>query len=492
MKKVIFTLALWSSALLLSAQSHVDALRYSQHSIGGTARSVAMQGAFGALGGDFSTLSSNPAGLGVYRSSEFTFTPEFYQNNTTARYFGNEVEEGKFNFNISNLGYVANFENGGVLKDINFGIGFNRLANFNRNTVIQGVNQNTSLGHFMAGSANAFGLETFSSALFWDAFLIDYDTTIGYYLTEDPELGYYDPNTGAFYPTEQRIIHNEKGRTNEWTFSLGMNISDVLYFGTTLGWHTVNYDSERIFKEYDASSPDYLYFTYNENLKVRGDGFAAKIGVIFRPLPMLRIGAAFHSPVFYSLKEEYSTNISSVFIDYDVYKPLDENGREIDYLENKYKVTTPAKLIGSAAITLGRFLIVSSDVEYIDYSSMRLKPSTDFDIANEEIGVIYKDALNVKMGSELRLGKAYFRGGVGFYGSPFAELEENENAYRISYSGGLGFRDSEFFFDIAYQYVSYDQREILYQVNLDGRDYAPAANIDSKAHRVMTTIGFRF
>jgi len=55
-----------------SAQSDADALRYSQTSLAGTARFTSMAGAFGALGGDFSSIAINPAGLGIYRKSEFT------------------------------------------------------------------------------------------------------------------------------------------------------------------------------------------------------------------------------------------------------------------------------------------------------------------------------------------------------------------------------------------------------------------------------------
>ena len=59
------------------AQNEVDALRFSQHYPVGTARSVGLGGAVGALGGDFTSLSVNPAGIGLYRQSEinlFTLT----------------------------------------------------------------------------------------------------------------------------------------------------------------------------------------------------------------------------------------------------------------------------------------------------------------------------------------------------------------------------------------------------------------------------------
>ena len=52
------------------AQDEVDILRYSQYQIGGTARSIGYGGAVGSLGADFSALTVNPAGIGLYRKSE--------------------------------------------------------------------------------------------------------------------------------------------------------------------------------------------------------------------------------------------------------------------------------------------------------------------------------------------------------------------------------------------------------------------------------------
>lgn len=491
MKKEILLFTLSVITMSIFGQTHMDALRYSQHTIGGTARSVSMGGAFGALGGDFSTLSSNPAGLGVYRKSEFTFTPEVYSSKTTSRYFGSVEEDKKSNFNFSNLGFVASFiEGDDFFKGINIGVGFNRIANFHKNTTINGVNENTSLGDYMAADANDYGLGTFTSALFWDAYVIDGDDDQGYWLN-DGEEGYIDVE-GRFIPTEQRILKEESGRISERTFSAGVNLGNMFYLGTTFGWHKVIYDSESIWKEYEAASPDFQYFDYYEKLKVRGDGYTAKFGAIFTPFKALRLGAAYHLPVYYSLDEEYSTSISSRYIGWEVYNPVDASGNDIDYLESSYTVQTPAKVIFSAASVLGGFFIVSADFEYLDYGSMKLKPTSDFDLQNEQVKQIYTDALNIRLGTELKLGSTYLRAGVGFNDSPFASDEENSDAYQISYSGGIGFRNDGFFLDIAYQYVNYDERNVLYDVIVDGSNYAPTANIDNKNHRVMTTIGFRF
>ena len=56
------------------SQSQLDAFKYSQTELNGTARYLGMGGAFGALGGDISAMNTNPAGLAIYKSSEVVTT----------------------------------------------------------------------------------------------------------------------------------------------------------------------------------------------------------------------------------------------------------------------------------------------------------------------------------------------------------------------------------------------------------------------------------
>ena len=60
------------------AQNEFDALRYSNLEFFGDARFNAMGGSFGALGANMASLSVNPGGIGVYKSSDFSFTPAFH------------------------------------------------------------------------------------------------------------------------------------------------------------------------------------------------------------------------------------------------------------------------------------------------------------------------------------------------------------------------------------------------------------------------------
>ena len=82
-QKYLLIILLFLSSIELYSQNEFDALRYSQYNISGTARYSSMSGAFGSLGGDFSGLSHNPAGLGMYQFTEVTFTPQINSNINT-------------------------------------------------------------------------------------------------------------------------------------------------------------------------------------------------------------------------------------------------------------------------------------------------------------------------------------------------------------------------------------------------------------------------
>jgi hypothetical protein len=96
----------------LNAQNEVDALRYSTQDNLGTARYSAMGDAFGSLGGEFSALSLNPAGIGMYQFSEFTFTPTFNLNSTKSYFNGTNTANYNTGLGIANLGLVFTIPKG--------------------------------------------------------------------------------------------------------------------------------------------------------------------------------------------------------------------------------------------------------------------------------------------------------------------------------------------------------------------------------------------
>ena len=107
MNKSILILSLsLSTAGMAFGQGAVDAYRLSQPDMKGTARFMGMAGAFGALGGDLSTLSQNPAGIGVYRSNELGFSLNLDCQSSTSEAQGFKHDMSQTKFLLNNIGAV--------------------------------------------------------------------------------------------------------------------------------------------------------------------------------------------------------------------------------------------------------------------------------------------------------------------------------------------------------------------------------------------------
>ncbi|MBT8196517.1 MAG: hypothetical protein KJO64_08810, partial [Bacteroidia bacterium] len=150
MKNILFLSMLVACFFLpnnLSAQNDADALRLSNIQFGSTARSISLAGAMGALGADFSTFSKNPAGIGIYRKSEFTFSPLITSRTAKSEYLGNSNELSQTPFGIGNAGlvYAAPLQGGSLWKSINYGFGYNRLNTFKQEFGGDGANKTSSL-----------------------------------------------------------------------------------------------------------------------------------------------------------------------------------------------------------------------------------------------------------------------------------------------------------------------------------------------------------
>ena len=92
-------------------QDPADALRYSWTTQSGTARNQAIGGASGSLGGEFSNLFVNPAGLGFYKTDELVLTPAYnlYNNKNTYKGIMSNTSHSKFNIGAS--GVLFSFNN---------------------------------------------------------------------------------------------------------------------------------------------------------------------------------------------------------------------------------------------------------------------------------------------------------------------------------------------------------------------------------------------
>lgn len=471
----------------LSAQNEEDVLRYSNVRLQGTARYLGLGGAYGAVGADFSSLSSNPAGIGLYKTSEFSISPSLYFANAESSYNGNLSEDSRNNFALGNAGVVLAMEpvdrlDRNPVANFQIGFGINRLKDFNNRIYIEGVNdQNSLLDTYVeyAGNKNPENLNAFDTRLAFDAFLID--TVPGV----DP-FTYVNAYSyiGGFSSALQRKSIETKGSINEWVLSGGMNLSDRFYFGLTVGFPSIRYDQKSTFNEVNQTEPekDLDQFNYYENLETRGGGINFKLGAIARPLPWLRVGAAYHSPTWYNeLNDRWETRMNAYYTNGDFFEYRSPIG------EYTYDIQTPWKAIGSVALFFGNLGLISADYEYVDYTNGQLKPTLEFSDKNNIIENSFASAHNIRVGTEWRVGVMQLRAGYANYGSPF---ESGINDGQLSsYSAGLGYRNKLFSIDAAFVYSTSEMDYYLY--GTDDIETNPSKNIYD-AYNVMVTFGYRF
>ncbi|MDP3462207.1 MAG: hypothetical protein Q8S18_05390 [Bacteroidales bacterium] len=461
MKRLVFIMMIVMSVTGIIAQNEVDALRYSQSFYQGTARSMAMGNAFGALGADFSSLSTNPAGLGLYRSSEFSITPEFFYKNTQSTYNGEVNDDSRSVLAISNLGFVVTNKipsgtTSAPWKYYQFAVGMNRTNNFNNNILIEGDNHDHSkidvyldkaygIDYQIIGDEN--GNYTFDLFPAWYVYLLD--TIPGFsdiYTSPVPQGG-----------IRQREIIENRGSTNEWLFSAGANLNDRVFFGATLGLPYLRYFRTSTFSEYDVADtiPGFDEWTYKENVTTIGWGVNLKLGVIVWPVDWLRLGAAFHTPsAFIELEDFYSTTTSAQL-------GPDFNVKSSPNGEYTYDLTTPLKAIGSIGLIIGKYGLISGDYEFVDYSKTRLRaPDYTFTDENNAIKNSYQSTYNLRLGTEWRYTNFSFRGGYSLYGSPYAD--KLNDGKLTSYSLGLGYTEGNIGIDLAWVHSQMKQDYYLY------------------------------
>lgn len=475
----------------VSAQNELDALRYSQINVLGTARYAAMGGAFGALGGDMTTLSVNPAGIGVFRKTTASATISILGTSTDATYLGTSTSDSRVNLNIASAGFVARFKRRKgeakqwAWKAFHMGIAYNRTNSFNRRTVIGGVNTTSSLVDSWVDQLNSSAIEytdipfdavapggTFTdSYLGWNTFLID---------TVSGSTNQYVRNVMPNYGGLQQVTETTKGSMGEVALSFGGNFGNVLYLGATVGIPNMNYELERKYSESDAqdSIADFSSFTKTEYIRASGNGFNIKFGAIYRPTKWLRLGAAIHSPTYFEMDEAFSGLVLS---------DLDDPQFSSSTLEGvySYSLQTPFRAIGSVAFVIGKIGIVSADYEYVNYSLARFKASDySFNTENTSVKNRLHWAGNIRVGTEWRLDIVSLRAGFAMNGNPYTGAYSFDDT---RYSLGIGLRLKKFFTDLTYQLQRRTQDYLVYDSALT--ELAKTTTLD---HSVLFTVGFRF
>ncbi len=492
---VVLLLPAW-----LNAQNLDDALRYSQQFYQGTARFSAMGGAFTALGGDLTSIMVNPASAGIFRASEFTITPQLSFRNISTNYMESTIESQTSNFGLGQIGFVVPVSLGSKsgLSGISLAYTYNMTNNFNKSFTINGISDDSSIADYFASRAdgtNTWNLAESSSLGYMGYYTYLTDTVSGSFTDYSSIFSYYDEQEYAYGQRTIREVDN-LGTSGEHNIAMSANWGDKLFLGASIGLSSVNYTGHYYHTEADENSviPYFKDLSYTDHFEADGTGWNFKLGLIFLPVEILRLGLSFQTPTIYRISEVYYSSLTASY-DEDM-NDTDEGGFNFDiqrdFMSYDYRVTTPYRINAGAAVQIGTMATISADYEYIDYASASLSRGSDgydFTAENQDLRNELKSSSNLRLGAEVRLGPAYLRGGYRHYGSAFQKGSLNEDLVYNSLSAGVGYRQKSFYFDLAFSGLLSQESYMMYPDIPVGLS---PASIDNRDKILTATLGLRF
>ena len=492
----LFVLA-YLACFSLKAQNEIDVVRYSMQTIGSTARSYGVAGAFGAIGADASCAGINPSGLARFRNSSINLSAGFYNAKNNATYIGQTFNDNKFNFNIPNLGLIVNlpaadYTNKKPTGFVNFVFGFNvnRLNNYNMRSIFSANNKESSITQDWAARANStndipsnfskYSLEH----LAYQTWLLDKDTS-----SPTPAyLSAYGRNPAINVNQQGNIL--TKGALNDYNASFAGNYRHILLFGISLGAKSVRYIQSNSFKEKDnkavvKNSEDIDYVILDQYQRTNGVGLNAKFGVNLAPNEYVRIGYAYHSPTIYNLTDSYSYTITSKF-DYqarDQFGDLrNSSTATTDATVYKYKISVPGRQVFSLGLVNKNLGFLSLDIESVNYSQSYLY-AKDYAFTDENLNLkksMNPSVINLRLGGELIQEQFRLRAGYARYPSTYREgaVPYVKSLVNNIYTLGLGIKEKRYSFDVAYVNSGYANYFVPYTLP-NGISYAITNNVRS-------------
>ena len=484
---------------IVSAQNINDVLRLSTENTQGTARFQAMSGAFGALGGDLSSLNINPAGSAVFNNSQFTITGTNYNvKNTT----GVNIKNSENNLEFNQIGGVFVFNNSDPNSDwkkISLGLNFDKIQNFD-NYIHTSYSTGLGVDNYFLSYAQGTPLGPLllqNGELIENAYL-DIGSSLGFG-DQQAFLGIFggvidavDPNDNnntdyigiaKYGNVNQDYKKVTTGYNDKYTFNLASQYQDNLYLGASLNFHSILFDQLTEITEdgYDADS-EVQFTTFDNLLRTQGNAFSFSLGAIAKLNNSVRIGGSYQSPTWYRLSDEFSQKINSTIADVDI-NYINFN---VVNLYEKYTIKTPSKLTGSLALVFGTQGLLSVDYGYQDMSQAELRPDSDPNFASENAYISDQLAAvsSLRLGGEYRVKQISLRAGYRYEQSPYKDKTIGD---LNGYSGGIGYNFGPSKLDLTVNRYSQESNERILIT-----DPTPSLNIDSNNTNITLSYTVNF
>ncbi|WP_353780226.1 outer membrane protein transport protein [Winogradskyella sp. 3972H.M.0a.05] len=494
----------------LKAQDITDAVRYATDDVQGTARFRAMSGAFGALGGDMSAVSINPAGSAVFNSSHASLSLSSLNTSNDVRFFNGLTSSNDSKLDINQAGgafVFKNYDESSKWRKFALSIAYDKTANYDNDWVASGINFNpntetgNSIGNYFLEQAQGLRLDEISAfpgesiteayadigAVFGFANQQAFLGFESYILEPDADT---DDNTSytsniADGEFNQRYSYIATGYNGKFSFNASTQYGENLYLGVNINTHFINYERATLLDETNNNTGSIVTDVRFENsLFTTGTGISFQLGAITKLNDVIRLGFTYNSPTWYRITEETAQFLATT---------RDDGGSIITEIINpniisifpEYRLKTPSKITGSLALVFGDQGLISFDYSRKDFGNTEFRPTSDtfFAAQNNIISDNLKVASSYRVGGEYRYKQLSFRGGYRLDESPY----EDENFYGdlTGYSFGLGYNFGDFKLDLAVENSQREINERLYNVGL-----TDAATLDINNTDVTLSVAF--
>lgn len=372
-------------------------LLFSQEKLNGTARYLAMSGAFGALGGDLSSVSSNPAGMAVFNDNYSAITLNTNRKTNYSKFYEMNSSYESSSLDFAQFGIVGVFD---TYSDT-----WSKIAVSINSTVTNDFDNIISLK-----GNNAVSNET-------------------YFL--EPVVG-----EELFNNVTYQSIHSSfYGDNTKTHFTIAAKYNKRWHFGFSIITSALDFEQKiKVREESKDINEETFRGVLNQRLITYGEGLGLSFGAILKPSKHVRLGLSLQTPTWYSLKEEFKEDIFVSISTGAVTQPSNQ-----DFLD-VYRLSTPSKLTTSIAYIFGKKGLLSFDYSYKDFSSSSLRPTLDFEAGNELISEDYTSVTSINIGGEYRLKYVSLRAGYQYEGSPYKHSDKTT----VGYSFGFGFNIGDY------------------------------------------------
>jgi hypothetical protein len=499
MKKILFLLLTGFTFSAVQSQEIKDAMRYAQDNLNGTARFRAMGGAFGALGGDLSSLNINPAGSAVFANNQVGVTLSNYNTKNNSNYFGTTTEEKDNSFDLNQAGGVFVFKNGNSNSDwkkFSLAVNYDNINNYNNSLFSAGTNPNNSVDNYFLSYADGVPLNILRDSDYNNLDSGAQQAFLGYqgYIInpEDPNNNnntLYTSNVpaGGNYYQENSVITN--GYNGKLSFNAATSYRDKLYIGVNLNSHFTDYRQSSSFYEENSAPLSNNYtvtrLRFDNELYTYGTGFSFQLGAIAKVTDEIRLGLAYESSTWYHLSDEFSQKLVAVSSANNQPDTNDAVDPQVTNLYEPYKLQTPSKLTGSFAYVFGKSGLISIDYAMKDYSNTKFKPENDsyFNTVNNYMGSVLDKTNEVRVGAEYKINALSLRAGYRYEQSPYKNKTTVGDL--TGYSAGLGYNFGSTKLDLAYSTAERSSQQGFFN-----QGFTDGANIKTTNNNVSLTLLF--